>query len=1026
MKAMGWAFARTAAALALLAGVILVAPAAAAPPKPGPEQAPAPAAAPPNPVMTARIVGRDDEDDDAEALTISKLDVLVETVGGTAQTTVTATFLNPGEDATEGDFTFDLPPGSVVTGYALDVEDHMVEGVLVGRRQGTQAYEARVRAGIDPGLAEVTRSGAFRTRVFPIFPGKGRTVRLSFVTPIAPGGEYRLPLHSDEPVGEVSIVTRSEAGNDPRVDAPEGLIFGDDEVWRRKDAPLRGVLRLHGFPGRTKVSASRHRNGESFIEVNDSAPATTLRAPDTRRVRLYWDRSLSRRDDALEAEIGLARRYLETVKPRTVDLVLFSSDRPLLRTFEGADLPGQVAAALKAVDYDGATSLRDVLELRPPDAGQCLMFTDGAPTIDSYEAKRLRCPLYTLASAADADHALLGVLARKSGGEHLNLRALGVETALSRLTRRSLRVVAVTDGTQREVPFTLLPAGADSFRLVAPMPDTGRIVVELDGQQPRTYRPLGFRPPVHDGMGSLWARTRLAELAARANPDQKAMLRLARRYSVADGSMVFVVLESGRDYANSDIEPPDNAASKILAEYREVMAENAREAARERESRLDDIVKLWAEQKTWWEKSFAFPKEPLDLLGRDARTVREMERRNREREEARRQAAQRARPEAPAAAGPDGDTEVDAVTVTGSRIVRQDFEAISPVTTVGSEQLELTATLSVDHLIAQSPPPIAIEVGDWNPDRPYLKALEAVPSERWVEVYREQARIHGGSPAFYLDVAEWLHRKGRTDLALKVVLNAIELPDADTSTLTIVADRLMRYGDDERAVWMYERILTLEPDRPQPRRNLALALIARADRSMRSAAAWEHDPKADYGRALDLLTEVVMTPWNRRFDGIELISLMEANRIVPTVRELGGKVELDPRLIALLDTDLRIILEWNTDFTDMDLWVDEPSGERAIYNHKRTVIGGRMSDDMTGGYGPEEYLLRRAMNGQYRISANVYSTDRLNPNGSTTIRARIFRNWGRPNQVEETLELELKPGEDGTRLVGTITVGPPS
>ena len=33
-------------------------------------------------------------------------------------------------------------------------------------------------------------------------------------------------------------------------------------------------------------------------------------------------------------------------------------------------------------------------------------------------------------------------------------------------------------------------------------------------------------------------------------------------------------------------------------------------------------------------------------------------------------------------------TEEDTVTVTGSRIVRQDFEAISPVTTVGSENLE--------------------------------------------------------------------------------------------------------------------------------------------------------------------------------------------------------------------------------------------------------------------------------------------------------------------------------------------------
>ena len=48
-------------------------------------------------------------------------------------------------------------------------------------------------------------------------------------------------------------------------------------------------------------------------------------------------------------------------------------------------------------------------------------------------------------------------------------------------------------------------------------------------------------------------------------------------------------------------------------------------------------------------------------------------------------------------------TEVEGVVVTGSRIVRQDFEAISPVTTVGSEQLELTATLTVDTLLNELP-----------------------------------------------------------------------------------------------------------------------------------------------------------------------------------------------------------------------------------------------------------------------------------------------------------------------------------
>jgi hypothetical protein len=243
----------------------------------------------------------------------------------------------------------------------------------------------------------------------------------------------------------------------------------------------------------------------------------------------------------------------------------------------------------------------------------------------------------------------------------------------------------------------------------------------------------------------------------------------------------------------------------------------------------------------------------------------------------------------------------------------------------------------------------------------------------------------------------------------------------------------MRYGDVARAVWLYELLLWLEPDRPQPYRNLALALATRAD-----ASAVQADRVRDYTRAVDLLNEIVTRPWTESFDGIEVISLMEANRIIPKLRALGARrIVLDRRFIAAMDVDLRVVLEWNTNATDMDLWVDEPSGERAIYSNPKTGIGGRLSNDMTAGYGPEEYMLRRAPNGTYTVRVHGFAPDRLNPNGATTVRARIYRNYGRANESEETLEIELtrepqggseardvrRGAEGNAHLVGTIEVG---
>ena len=165
-----------------------------------------------------------------------------------------------------------------------------------------------------------------------------------------------------------------------------------------------------------------------------------------------------------------------------------------------------------------------------------------------------------------------------------------------------------------------------------------------------------------------------------------------------------------------------------------------------------------------------------------------------------------------------------------------------------------------------------------------------------------------------------------------------------------------------------------------------------------------------------------MTPWAESYDGIELIALMDVNSLVPKLKRNGVAMKLDPRLITPLDVDLRVVIEWNTAATDMDLWLDEPTGERAIYSHPKTTIGGRLSNDMTEGYGPEEYLLHRAPDGRYQIRVNAYARDQLNPNGATTVTAHLFRDFGRKGQREETMDLELRPGDEGELLVGQFVV----
>jgi hypothetical protein len=316
----------------------------------------------------------------------------------------------------------------------------------------------------------------------------------------------------------------------------------------------------------------------------------------------------------------------------------------------------------------------------------------------------------------------------------------------------------------------------------------------------------------------------------------------------------------------------------------------------------------------------------------------------------------------------------------------------------------------------------AIAIEPWKADRPYLAALDAASPADAERVFAAQQAEHGALPAFWLDVADWAWRKGDRRRAVRLLLSALELPTRDSATLSIVAERLLRYGEVERAVSLLERLAAAEDDRPQPRRSLALALARRAEGAPRDRA------RADLGRAIALLTEVVMTPWNNAYDGIEMIALMEANRLIPRYRALGGtELPLDRRLIALLDTDIRVVIEWQTDATDIDLWVDEPGGERAYFGNQRTRIGGHMSNDMTQGYGPEEYFLRTAPLGSYDVRANIYASDRIDPNGAQRVTARLIRDWGRPNEREEVVDIEVLPTDDEReRRVGRLVFGAPA
>jgi len=70
---------------------------------------------------------------------------------------------------------------------------------------------------------------------------------------------------------------------------------------------------------------------------------------------------------------------------------------------------------------------------------------------------------------------------------------------------------------------------------------------------------------------------------------------------------------------------------------------------------------------------------------------------------------------------------------------------------------------------------------------------------------------------------------------------------------------------------------------------------------------------------------------------------------------------------------LQIALTWDTDSTDLDLHVFEPSGEEVYWNNRHSTTGGEFFQDHNFGYGPELVRwLSDAPDGEYTAVVDYY------------------------------------------------------
>jgi Ca-activated chloride channel homolog len=325
----------------------------------------------------------------------------------------------------------------------------------------------------------------------------------------------------------------------------------------------------------------------------------------------------------------------------------------------------------------------------------------------------------------------------------------------------------------------------------------------------------------------------------------------------------------------------------------------------------------------------------------------------------------------------------------------------------------------------------------WAPGMPYLEALAAAPDEKLYDAYLKQRRDYATSPAFFVGAARHFLDRGQRGEALRIASNLLELGVEEPRLVRVAAHLFLLAKAWDRAVILLESLARLRPELPQSNRDLAEALILRgqARRGEDPAAAGE-----DFQRAASLLHGVAFEPWgpvplplqrtysdDGRFEEIGRIALVEYNWALQKLRSLpdppGPEVpEVEASWIQPPDADLRIVLTWDDEYADMDLWVIEPSGEKVFYRNPRSKIGGLLSEDCVNGLGPESYVLRHAMPGTYRILVDFYADSGPELLGPVTVQTLIVTGFGRDDEHVELQSRRLETDED-TVEIGTVTIG---
>lgn len=935
----------------------------------------------------------------------AKVDAQV--TGSIAVTTIELSLHNPNTRALEGSVEFPLRDGQSVIGFASDVNGALREAVAIEKATGRQVFDDVVRRQIDPALLEKTAGNNYRLRVYPIRAAGHTRVQIRLMESLTeePGGlEFRLPLGFASGVSKLDVSLRvADPGVTPRMKTngigvvalkPAGRYY--ELAVERENISKEAQITLH-LPEHTGPQVITQFVGDERYFYAEW-PLAPDRAPRTlpKSLAIVWDASGSGDQRKREDELRLLRHFLNKIGDVAVTLHVLRdrAEPPRHFTIRSGD-SSALRTALEKLPFDGGTNLA-ALPVQP-NADLMLLFSDGLHNFGDGRLTPPRQPVLAINSALQADSVRLRHLAQASGGAYIDLTAGYTPGAEAALLARLPAIVADLDASGiSDLTVAPLAAGDRRLRLAGRLSGAApALSLQLKGAKPArlTLAASDFSGAADSPYAArLWAQLRVDQLATDGTEARGEILRIAKAHALVTDETSLIVLERIEDYVRHEIVPP----AELRAEYEQALRTARTTKAREQQRQTEDLVRAWAARKAWWEKDFPkdTPKPPP----------------------ARKNAGDGPAPSdyrlGYASAPPADMIEERSLAAPAARAREREPNHPESMARLAPPRLAAAASLAgrradpYPMADAAKVPGVAqtIRVKKWTSNAPYLRRFANAAPRDLYAVYLDEKPNYRDSPAFFLEAADRLAEGKQDALALRVLSNLAEMQLENRDLLRVLAGRLIERGQPKLAVPVLRRVLVIAPDEPQSLRDLAQALAE----------------SGETPEAVRLYVEVIGRRWDDRFGDIAEIALAELNTLLAHHPELEAKA-LDPRLTRNLPVGLRIVLSWDVDNTDVDLWVIDPNGEKVYYQHRESYQGGRLSRDVTQSYGPEEFIVKAPKPGKYQVFADFFGHTQQVISAGTTIEAQITTDFGGPRQKTERAVLRLTERKENA-LVAEIEV----